>query len=237
MLINGQFWIETTHRNGIPQETLNITLQLALFSSQITINLFLVTTKVWKYYFRGKERRSTLISCGWVKSDDRRTCTQAVKSTGLFAGFDYFTTQMDLSLYWEITGFCVAVRVHTTVIFETVQTFQKEMYFPTKLSTCTNNSGYSLWKQLIQKLFAFALFFQIISCSFLYKSLQVIRVLLHAWQQVVQYVAALVVTVRNTKQDMHYDAALAVVVRKKATCWNSITKNRICSMMPLSHLF
>jgi hypothetical protein len=57
--------------------------------------------------------------------------------------------------------------------------------------------GYSLWKQLIQKLLTFALLFQIIRGSFLDESLQVIGVLFHARQQVVQDVAALIVTTRK----------------------------------------
>jgi hypothetical protein len=58
-------------------------------------------------------------------------------------------------------------------------------------------AGYSLRKQLIQKFFTLALFFQIIRGSLLDESLQVIGVLLHARQQVVQDVAALVVTARK----------------------------------------
>jgi hypothetical protein len=58
-------------------------------------------------------------------------------------------------------------------------------------------AGYSLWKQLIEKLLTFALFFQIIRGSFLDESLQVIGVLLHARQQVVEDVATLIVTARK----------------------------------------
>jgi hypothetical protein len=51
-----KFWIETTHRNDIQHKALNRTLKQALFSSEIIIYLFLVRAKVWKYYFRVKER-------------------------------------------------------------------------------------------------------------------------------------------------------------------------------------